>query len=67
MGLNKNVVLVMVALAMTFAMWMMPESISAESQQKRLLQLTDYATNPNRLSGVGEFCQGVTKADLINT
>jgi hypothetical protein len=66
MGLNRNVVLVVVALTMTFAMWMMPESISAETQQKRLLQLTNYATNPNRLPGVGKFCQGVTRADLIN-
>ncbi len=29
MGLNRNVVLVLVALTMTFAMWMMPENISA--------------------------------------
>lgn len=29
MGLNKNVVLVVVALAMTLGMWMMPETISA--------------------------------------
>ena len=66
MGLNKNVVLVMVALAMTFAMWIIPEHISAQTQQKRLLQLTDYATNPIRLDGVGKFCQGITRADLIN-
>ena len=29
MGMNKNVVLVVVALAMTLGMWMMPETISA--------------------------------------
>lgn len=56
MGLNRNVVLVLVALTMTFAMWMMPESISADTNQKRLLQLTNYATNSIRLAGVGKFC-----------
>lgn len=56
MGLNRNVVLVLVALTMTFAMWMMPESISADTHQKRLLQLTNYATNSIRLPGVGKFC-----------
>lgn len=29
MGLNKNIVLVIVAIAMTLGMWMMPETISA--------------------------------------
>ena len=67
MGLNKNVVLVMVALAMTFAMWIMPEHISAEVHQKRLLILSDYANaGQPRLAGVGKFCQGITRADLIN-
>ena len=67
MGLNKNVVLVVVALTMTFAMWMVPETISAESNQKRLLALTTYQTNPTRMAGVQKFCAGVTRADLINT
>lgn len=67
MAINKNVALVMVALTMTLVMWMVPETISAESHKQRLLATT-YNTNPVRSDSVNKFCAGLTsRADLINT
>jgi hypothetical protein len=67
MALNKNITLVIIAVTMTMVMWMIPETISAESQTKRLLALTNYNTNPTRTATVGTFCAGLTsRSDLIS-
>ncbi len=67
MAINKNVTLVVLAVVMTLAMWMMPETISAESQKQRLL-LTTYNTNSARTDTVTTFCAGLgSRSDLINS
>ncbi len=64
MSLNKNLTLVIVAVVMTLAIWMVPENISAQSHQERLL-LTTFNTNPIRSANIAKFCGTSTRADLI--
>jgi hypothetical protein len=49
---------------MTLAIWMVPENISAQSHQERLL-LTTFNTNPIRSANIAKFCGTSTRADLI--
>ena len=67
MSINKNVTLVILAVVMSLAMWMMPETISAQTHAKRLLQLNTYNTNPVRTDTVKNYCAGTSRTELISS
>lgn len=68
MSINKNITIVVLAIVMSLAMWMMPETISAQTHAKRLLQLTTYNTNPVRTDTVKTYCAGLgSRSELISS
>lgn len=67
MSINKNLALVAVAVVMTLAVWMVPETISAESHKQRLLALSNFNTNPIRTDSVNKYCAHLkSRDDLIS-
>jgi hypothetical protein len=67
MNIKKNIVLFTIALLISLGTYYLPENWSAHSHKERLLALTTFNTNPNRMSSVDKFCKNIKRSEIIST